>query len=82
MTEQTVNLETMTVRRWGEEEDTPIVLDPRRACGLFSDHVRRGCITLTWSDGRGRSGIWHLTTADALRLSDLLRAMADAGEWS
>lgn len=71
------DLQAMTVRRWGEESSTPIVLDPRRACGLFSDHRRRGCIALTWDDGRGRTGVWHLTTADALRLSDLLRAMAE-----
>lgn len=71
---------TVRVRRWLEDESTPVTLETtdRRACGTASDHVRKGCIALAWNNGRGTSGLFHLTTADALRLSDLLRAMADA----
>jgi hypothetical protein len=72
-----LDLQGLTVRRFGDVESTPIMIDPKQVCGLFSDHHRLGCIALAWNDGRGRSGTWHLTTADALRLSDLLRAMAD-----
>lgn len=80
VTKRPRELQAMTVRRFGEDESTPIVLDPKSACGLFSDHVRRGCIALTWNDGRGTSGTWHLTSADAARLADLLHAMSDGTE--
>lgn len=68
---------SLGVRRWGEHEVTPIVLDSRGVCGTFSDHLRKGCIGLAIY-GEGRSRLVHLTAADALRLSDLLRAMAAA----
>lgn len=70
-------LSALQVRRYGEDEMTPIVLDDRRICGLGSDHIRKGCIALH-VEGHGSSGLIHLTTVEALRLSDLLRAMADA----
>lgn len=68
---------TLTVRRFGEDELTPIVLDDRKACGTATDHLRRGCIGLHL-EGGGMSGLVHLTTDEALRLSDLLRVMAEA----
>lgn len=67
---------SLTVRRWGEDEQTPVVLDDRKACGTASDHIQRGCIGLHLAGG-GVSGLVHLTTDEALRLSDLLRAMAE-----
>lgn len=67
---------SLMVRRWGEDEATPIVLDDRQACGSYSDHLRHGCIGLAVEFG-GRSGLVHLTSDEALRLSDLLRAMAE-----
>jgi hypothetical protein len=70
-------LQLLGVRRWGENDATPVVTDSRKACGTHSDHLRRGCIGLLWDNGRGVSGTVHLTTDDALRLSDLLRAMAE-----
>ncbi len=71
-------LTLLGVRRYSEPgETTPITVQSRHACGLFSDHVRRGCVGLSYTDQRGGYGLIHLTTADALRLSDLLRAMAD-----
>lgn len=72
-------LASLMVRRFGEDEATPIVLDNRRACGTVRDHYRRGCIGLVF-EGGGWSSLVHLTTDEALRLSDLLRAMA-GGEW-
>ena len=71
-----MDLAALTVRRWGEDEGTPIVLD-RNACGTFSDHYKRGCIGLRL-EGHGMTRLVHLTTYEALRLSDLLRAMASA----
>lgn len=68
---------TLAVRRFGDDELTPIVLDDRKACGTGSDHLERGCIGLHL-EGGGISGLVHLTTDEALRLSDLLRAMAEA----
>ncbi|MGW2090385.1 hypothetical protein [Streptomyces sp. NPDC001880] len=73
-------LELLGVRRFGEAEATPILIDGRRPCGLFSDHVRLGCLGLSYTDRAGQYGLIHLTTADALRLADLLRAMAAAAE--
>ena len=73
-----VVLNVLGVRRWGEDDTTPVVLNPRRACGTWSDHRRYGCIGI---EVRGRGyGLIHLTTAEALRLSDLLRAMAAADD--
>jgi hypothetical protein len=71
---QTVTL--AGVRRWGEDETTPIAIDTRAACGTWSDHQQRGCIAVQLDNGRGTTSLVHLTTDDALRLSDLLRAMA------
>jgi hypothetical protein len=71
-------LEIIGVRRWGEEDATPIAIDTRAACGTWSDHYRNGCIGIETRSGRGGSGLMHLTTTDALRLSDLLRALATA----
>jgi hypothetical protein len=68
---------TIHVRRFGEHERTPIVLNDRRACGHPSDHRRRGCIGLNIQGG-GSHQLVHLTSEEALRLSDLLRAMAQA----
>lgn len=70
-------LVSLHVRRWGDDEATPVVLDPRDVCGSYSDHVRNGCIGLRL-EGGGLSRLVHLTSSDALRLSDLLRAMAEA----
>jgi hypothetical protein len=70
-------LANLEVRRWGEDEATPIVLNDRAACGRGSDHLRRGCIGL-YIHGNGSHQLVHLATDEALRLSDLLRAMADA----
>lgn len=69
-------IDILGVRRWGEDEITPIVLDHRSACGTLSDHCRRGCIGIVTKRG-GSEGMIHLTTEEALRLSYLLRAMAD-----
>lgn len=77
MSEAPVTLQVLGVRRWGEDEATPVVFDTRRACGTYSDHLQRGCMALLWNNGQGTSGVVHLTPDDALRLSDLLRAMAD-----
>ncbi|TDD97603.1 hypothetical protein [Actinomadura rubrisoli] len=68
---------TIHVRRFGEHERIPIVLNDRGACGLPSDHRRRGCIGLNIQGG-GSHQLVHLTADEALRLSDLLRAMAEA----
>ena len=76
---QQQGLACLGVRRWGENQTTPVVIDNRRACGTWSDHQQRGCIGIAWDSGRGASGLLHLTPDDALRLSDLLRAMAGAG---
>jgi hypothetical protein len=73
-TRETVAL--VGVRRWGEDETTPVVIDARAACGTWSDHRARGCIGIEIDNGRGASGLLHLTADDALRLADLLRAMA------
>lgn len=71
-------LTLLGVRRYSEPgQTTPIAVQGRRACGTFSDHVRTGCLGLSYTDQRGGYGLIHLTTADAIRLSDLLRAMAD-----
>ena len=70
--EQPAPMQLLGVRRWGEDDGA------RPACGTWSTHVSRGCIGLEWENGRGASGLIHLTAEDALRLSDLLRAMADA----
>ncbi|MFG3051836.1 hypothetical protein ACGFZP_12925 [Kitasatospora sp. NPDC048239] len=63
------------VRRWGGE-NTPVVIDGRRTCGTWSGHQRAGCIGLALDNRRGLTGLLHLTIDDALRLSDLLRALA------
>jgi len=69
-------LDLLGVRRYSEPgQTTPVTIDSRASCGLFSDHVRAGCIGLSYGDRRGGYGLIHLTGADALRLSDLLRAM-------
>jgi hypothetical protein len=75
MGSDSLRLASLSVRRWGEDEGTPIVLDNRRACGTLSDHYTRGCIGLR-IEGPGMTQLVHLTTDEALRLSDLLRAMA------
>lgn len=73
-------VEVLGVRRWGEDDVTPIVIDTRAGCGdRWSDHLRKGCIGMAIRTSRGK-GLIHLTSADALRLSDLLRAMAEANE--
>lgn len=73
---QTRTLQLLGVRRYGEPDTTPIAIEGSASCGLFSDHVRNECIGLSHTDLRGAYGLIHLTTEDALRLSDLLRAMA------
>lgn len=75
-----LRLSVLVVRRFGEDQAAPIVLDDRKAtCGSASDCIRRGCIGLDIS-GRGGSRLVHLTSDEALRLSDLLRAMHDSNE--
>ncbi|MFB7312945.1 hypothetical protein [Streptomyces sp. NPDC056192] len=76
----TRELELLGVRRFGEDETTPVVIDGREPCGLFSDHARLGCLGLPYTDRAGQYGLIHLTAADALRLADLLRAMSDTAE--
>lgn len=76
----TRELELLGVRRFGEDETTPVVIAGREPCGLFSDHIRLGCLGLSYTDRAGQYGLIHLTTDDALRLADLLRAMADTRE--
>jgi len=74
-------LTLLGVRRYSEPgETTPITVQSGHVCGVFSDHVRNGCLGLSYTDQRGGYGLIHLTTADALRLSDLLRAMADTNQ--
>ena len=71
-------LTLLGVRRYSEDgQTTPITVQSKHVCGVFSDHVRNGCLGLSYTDQRGGYGLIHLTTGDALRLSDLLRAMAD-----
>lgn len=80
MTDQPAVVDVLGVRRWGEDDVTPVVIDTRAGCGdRWSDHFRKGCIGIAIRTGRGE-GLIHLTSADALRLSDLLRAMADVNE--
>ncbi|MFI0900513.1 hypothetical protein [Streptomyces sp. NPDC020983] len=70
-------LDILGVRRYSEPgQTTPIAIDGRDSCGTFSDHVRAECIGLSYTDRRGGYGLIHLTAQDALRLADLLRAMA------
>lgn len=76
----TRELELLGVRRFGEDETTPVVIDGREPCGLFSDHARLGCLGLSYTDRAGQYGLIHLTAADALRLADLLRAMSDTAK--
>jgi hypothetical protein len=73
----TARLAVLEVRRWGDDDTTPIVLNDRRACGFYTNHLRRGCIGIHIEVG-GHTRLVHLTTDEALRLSDLLRAMASA----
>lgn len=73
-------LELLGVRRFGEAQTTPVVIDGREPCGLFSDHARLGCLGLSHTDRAGQYGLIHLTAADALRLADLLRAMSDTAK--
>jgi hypothetical protein len=61
------------VRRWGEDITTPVVADTRHACN--GECIGHGCIGLEIRSGW--YALVHLTSADALRLSDLLRAMAE-----
>jgi hypothetical protein len=73
------NLELLGVRRFSEPgETTPVVIDGRDACGNGrpSDHIRLGCIGLSYTDRAGQYGLIHLAVADADRLADLLHAMA------
>ncbi|MGW2520485.1 hypothetical protein ACWC09_26420 [Streptomyces sp. NPDC001617] len=73
-------LELLGVRRFGEfGETTPVVIGGRDACGdgRPSDHIRLGCIALSYTDRAGQYGVIHITSADARRLADLLHAMAD-----
>lgn len=72
-----MELREMAVRRYGEDDAVPIILNTKEACGYFTQHVRRGCISLAWNSGRGMSGSWHLTSDEAQRLADLLHAMVD-----
>lgn len=72
-------LDLLGVRRFAEPETTPVAIDGRETCGLFSDHVRRGCVGLSYTDRRGGYGLIHLTPEDAERLADLLHAMASPG---
>jgi len=81
MTMTTGEVQILGVRRFGEDGLTPVVIDGKRVCGTVSDHIRNGCIGLEVTyPGRGGTGLFHLTSADALRLSDLLRAMASTNE--
>lgn len=75
----TARLLSLMVRRFGEDNPTPVVIDDRRACGTFSDHLDRGCIGLQVC-GNGWHDLIHLTSDEALRLADLLRAMAKTNE--
>ena len=70
--------ELIGVRRWGDDGNTttPILIDPR-ARPSACRHA--GCIGLEVRCG-GAYRLIHLTSADALRLSDLLRAMAETNE--
>lgn len=72
-------VELLGVRRWDElGETTPIAIDGRNVCGVFSDHARRGCLALSWTDRAGGYSVLHLTPADAARLADLLHAMTSS----
>jgi hypothetical protein len=73
------DLELLGVHRWGEEVPTPILLSDRTACGDWTDHHRNGCLAINVRLA-GKYRILHLTTDDALRLSDLLRAMASTNQ--
>ncbi|MGW7636125.1 hypothetical protein [Streptomyces decoyicus] len=76
---QAHTLDLLGVRRFSEPgETTPIVIGGRDACGngLPSDHIRQGCIGLSYTDRAGGYGLIHLTPDDAQRLADLLHAMA------
>lgn len=68
--------ELLSVGRWGEDDLTPVVIDGKGPCGTWSDHYDKGCIRLEVKL-MGASRLVHLTTEEALRLSDLLRAIAD-----
>lgn len=73
-------VELLGVRRASENgETTPIAIDGRDACGRPSDHIRLGCLYLSWADRAGQYSSLHLTGADARRLADLLHAMTDEG---
>jgi hypothetical protein len=70
-------VELLGVRRWSElGETTPVAIDGKSTCGKFSDHARRGCLALSWTDWAGGYSALHLTPPDAARLADLLYAMA------
>ncbi|GLP64366.1 hypothetical protein TUSST3_09860 [Streptomyces sp. TUS-ST3] len=76
-------VELLGVRRANEDgETTPIAIDGRDACGNGrpSDHIRLGCLYLSWTDRAGQYSSLHLTGADARRLADLLHAMTDEGD--
>ena len=44
------------------------------------DHIRLGCLYLSWTDRAGQYISLHLTGADARRLADLLHAMTSEGD--
>lgn len=71
---------SLGVRRWGESSTTdevPIVIESKTVHGGSAGCTARGCIGLAVRGG-GLSRLVHLTTDEALRLSDLLRAMAES----
>lgn len=76
MTDRPRRFASIGVRRFSEDGTTPIVVDHADACGTPGDHHAKGCIGLHVERG-GSSSLVHLTNDEALRLSDLLRAMAD-----
>jgi hypothetical protein len=72
-------LSALSVRRWGEDDPAPIVLDDRDACSdTWSGHHAKGCIGMTVRLASGGEAFVHMTSDEALNLSDLLRAMVEA----
>lgn len=65
-------------RRFGSDDNTVIALEGKTLCGDGGSHRENGCVFLRFGDeARNGRGIQvHATTADALRFSDLLRALA------
>lgn len=76
------DVQMVEVRRFGSDDTTVIALDGKQLCGLGGAHIDRGCIFMRFGDvhRNGRGVQVHATTQDALRLSDLLRALASTEE--